>query len=165
MGSGIPNLSGAQAWPSSIIDIDSPTLGQTMTWIYHRIWAEAVPVTAHDQPWENPWDPILHLMNSGMTMESASTALGMTARTGRRRVADAMNHYGVVSHFSLGAAWNASRHRQHTGTKQPATSETALSFDPRNRLESNVVEDAHSINREQTAKVGLFPNRCFGPTS
>lgn len=34
--------------------IDSPTLAQTMTWIYHRIWEEAVPVTAHDQPSENP---------------------------------------------------------------------------------------------------------------
>lgn len=112
---GIP-LTWGQAWPSSIMAIDSPTLAQTMTWIYHRIWEEAIPVTAHDQPWENPWDPILHLMNSGMTMESASTALGMTTRTGRRRVADAMNHYGVVSHFSLGAAWSASHHRQHAGT-------------------------------------------------
>ncbi|PTR21195.1 hypothetical protein C8K36_11625 [Rhodococcus sp. OK519] len=105
---GIPFTWG-EAWPSSVMSIQSPTLAATMTWIYERIWEEAVPVTGHNHSWENPWDPILRLMNSGMTMESASTALGLTARTGRRRVADAMRHYGVSSQFSLGAAWSASR--------------------------------------------------------
>lgn len=105
---GIPFTWG-DAWPSSIMAIESPTLAQVLTWVYDRIWAESVPVAGHGHSWQHPWDPILQLMNSGMTMESASTSLGLTARTGRRRVADAMRHYGVTSHFSLGAAWSSSR--------------------------------------------------------
>jgi hypothetical protein len=31
--------------------------------------------------------------------------LGLTARTGRRRVEGAMKHYGVTGQFALGAAW------------------------------------------------------------
>lgn len=109
---GIPFAWG-DAWPSSIMAIESPALAQVLTWVYDRIWAESVPVAGHGHSWQHPWDPILQLMNSGMTMESASTSLGLTARTGRRRVADAMRHYGVTSHFSLGAAWNAARTRTH----------------------------------------------------
>ncbi|MGG7102780.1 helix-turn-helix transcriptional regulator [Rhodococcus sp. 24CO] len=105
---GIP-FNWGEAWPSSMMSIQSPTLAGIMTWIYHRVWDEAVPVADHGHSWENPWDPILKLMNSGLTMESASIALGLTPRTGRRRVADAMRHYGVSSQFSLGAAWSASR--------------------------------------------------------
>ncbi|GAA1054046.1 hypothetical protein [Dietzia natronolimnaea] len=109
---GIPFTWG-EAWPSSIMSIQSPALAELLTWIYHRVWDEATPVTGHNHTWQHPWDPILHLMKSGMTMESASTSLGLTARTGRRRVADAMRHYGATSHFSLGAAWNAARTRTH----------------------------------------------------
>ena len=95
------------------MSIQSATLAELVTWIYHRLWEEAVPVTGLNHTWEHPWDPILRLMNSGMTMGSASTALGLTARTGRRRVSDAMRYYGVTSQFSLGAAWTASRNSEH----------------------------------------------------
>lgn len=103
---GIPFTWG-EAWPSSVMAVQSPTFASIMTWIYHRVWEESVPVLGHGHSWENPWDPILKLMNAGLTMESASISLGLTPRTGRRRVADAMRHYGVSSQFSLGAAWNA----------------------------------------------------------
>ncbi|MGC0365579.1 hypothetical protein ABH922_003563 [Rhodococcus sp. 27YEA15] len=105
---GIP-FEWGQARPGSIMSVRSPELAAVMTWIFHRIWEESVPVVAHDRRWEHPWDPILKLMNTGQTMESASLALGLTSRTGRRRVSDAMRHYGVSSQFSLGAAWNAAR--------------------------------------------------------
>lgn len=105
---GIP-FNWGEAWPSSMMAVHSPALAQILTWVYNRIWEEAVPVTAHNQKWENPWDPILHLMSSGVTMEAASVALGLTPRTGRRRVAEAMHYYSVSSQFSLGAAWSASR--------------------------------------------------------
>ncbi|MCJ0906628.1 hypothetical protein [Rhodococcus sp. ARC_M6] len=112
---GIP-FSWGQAWPTGMMAIHSPTLADTMTWIYNRLWEEAVPVTGHkDQKWENPWDPILHLMNSGITMEAASVALGLTPRTGRRRVAEAMQYYGASNQFSLGVAWNAARSLTHDG--------------------------------------------------
>lgn len=109
---GIP-FEWGDAWPSSIMAIESLALAGVMTGIYNRLWEEAVPVAGHNYSWENPWDPILRLMNSGLTMESASSALGLTARTGRRRVADAMRHFGVSSQFSLGAAWSASLTSRH----------------------------------------------------
>lgn len=105
---GIP-IKWGEAWPTGIMSVRSRTLAEIMTWIYLRVWAEAVPVTYDDHTWEYPWDPILRLMNSGMTMEAAARALGLTARTGRRRVAEAMRHYGASSQFSLGAAWSAAR--------------------------------------------------------
>lgn len=99
---GIP-LAWGEGWPSSLMAVSSPALAATLTWIYDRLWDEAVPVTGT----AHPWDPMLKLMSAGMTMESAAHALAMTPRTGRRRVADAMAHYGASNHFSLGAAWRA----------------------------------------------------------
>lgn len=146
--------------------IDSPTLAQTMTWIYHRIWEEVVPVTAHDQPWENPLGPhfapdeLRH--DDGIRLNHTRGDSPNRAPPSRRRD----EPLRVVSHFSLGAAWSASHHRQHTGTKQPAPFETALSFDPRNRLESNVIEDGYTITRQSNraariadVEVEFFPIR------
>lgn len=97
---GIP-LEWGQTWPSSVLAIQSPALAAVMTWIYERVWQEAVPVLEAG----NAWDGMLRLMSQGTTMESAANSLGLTHRTGRRRVADAMAHYGATSHFSLGIAW------------------------------------------------------------
>lgn len=101
---GVP-LEWGQAWPTSVMAIQSPALAAILTWVYDRTWNEAVPVLEQVHPWE----PMLKLMSQGLTMDSASHALGLTPRTGRRRVADAMAHYGTSSHFSLGAAWGNSR--------------------------------------------------------
>ncbi|PTR24153.1 hypothetical protein C8K36_108166 [Rhodococcus sp. OK519] len=101
---GIP-LEWGQSWPTSIMAIQSPALAAILTWIYDRVWDEAVPVNGQEHPWES----MLELMSAGMTMDSASHALGLTARTGRRRVADAMDHYGASSQFSLAAAWAGRR--------------------------------------------------------
>lgn len=83
--------------------VRSQALGQGFTNLYDHLWAEAIPV---DGPGDHPWDGMLHLMGRGMTMESAATSLGLTPRTGRRRVAEAMDYYGASSHFTLGAAWS-----------------------------------------------------------
>lgn len=40
-----------------------------------------------------------------MTLDAASRSLGITPRTGRRRIAAAMDRYGVATLFALGAAW------------------------------------------------------------
>lgn len=119
---GLP-LNWGEAWPTSVIAIQSPTLAAVLTWVYERVWAEAVPVeslmsmTAGDSVGTGvgtgndgqPWDGMLRLMNLGLTMDAAAASLGIAPRTGRRRVAYAMAHFGVSSQFALGAAWRAAQ--------------------------------------------------------
>jgi hypothetical protein len=50
-------------------------------------------------------------MNSGATLEAASRALGISERTGRRRLSEAMSHFGVGSMLELGVAWATARSR------------------------------------------------------
>ncbi len=102
---GLPLVWG-EAWPTSVIAIQSPALAACLQWIYDRIWTEAIPVDPTLLSSEGaPWDGILRLMNSGLTMDAAAHALGIAPRTARRRVSDAMTHYRATSQFSLGAAW------------------------------------------------------------
>ena len=101
---GLP-LRWGEAWPSSVMAIQSPAVAAVLEWVYERVWDEAVPVADTDHSWE----PLLELMDRGMTMESASLALGLAPRTGRRRVAQAMDHFGTRSLFALGAAWGVRR--------------------------------------------------------
>lgn len=97
---GMP-LHWGQSWPTSVMATHSVPLAAVFSWIYERVWEESVPVGEGAQA----WDPILKLMSQGMTMATATQSLGLTPRTGRRRVADAMAHYGADTPFSLGAAW------------------------------------------------------------
>src|SRR5690606_29757971 len=87
--------------PSGAIAIRSPAIASALRWVYERVWEDALPVDGAGAP----WDPMLRLMNSGLTMEAAASALGLAPRTGRRRVEAAMRHFGADSHFSLGVAW------------------------------------------------------------
>lgn len=111
---GIP-LTWGEAWPTSVIAIQSPSLGAAFSSMYERLWNAAVPVNPHpaaEGHGDQPWDAMLRLMNQGVTMDAASYALGIAPRTGRRRVADAMSHFNATSHFSLGVAWHeAQRNR------------------------------------------------------
>jgi hypothetical protein len=94
-------LTWGEAWPTSTIAIRSPAVAGLAQWVFDEMWATAVPV--REEP--ASWDPLLRLMSRGSTLEAASRALGISDRTGRRRVADAMDHYRVTNLFALGAAW------------------------------------------------------------
>lgn len=100
---GLP-LRWGEAWPTSVMAVRDPAVVTLARWVYDRLWEEAVPVFA---PSSN-WDSLLGLMNRGATLEAASHALGISARTGRRRVAAAIEHFGVDGLFALGAAWQRS---------------------------------------------------------
>jgi len=104
---GIP-LTWGEAWPTSVMAVRSRPIAQLLRWIFERTWLAAVPVGEPSPSWE----PILRLMEQGMTMDAASRALGLSPRTGRRRVAQAMEHHGVNSLFALGGAWRD--RRSHT---------------------------------------------------
>lgn len=94
-------LDWGEAWPTTVMAITSPSIAGMARWIFDRLWDQALPIGAQ----ESGWDPVLRLMSTGATMQQASTALGISHRTGRRRLAEAMSHFGVGSMFALGAAW------------------------------------------------------------
>ncbi|MCB2412698.1 hypothetical protein LGT39_07555 [Demequina sp. TTPB684] len=101
--------------PTAVMTLKSPALAHVMRWVFDHLWNESSPVGES----EAPWDSMLSLMSAGQTMESASRSLGLTSRTGRRRVEAAMRHYGVSGQFALGSVWARDQER-HTAGAQPA---------------------------------------------
>ncbi|MEE2570035.1 hypothetical protein V1638_11590 [Pseudarthrobacter sp. J64] len=101
---GIP-LKWGEFWPRSMMSTESEAFGGMLVHQFEALWNEASELTP---PKNRPaWEPMLRLMGQGMTMEAAAVVLGFTSRTGRRRVSEAMRHFGVSSQFTLGAAWAA----------------------------------------------------------
>lgn len=98
-------LDWGESWPTSTIAIRSPAVAGLAQWVFDEMWAAAVPV--RDEP--PSWEPLLRLMSRGATLEAASRALGISDRTGRRRIADAMDHYRVSNLFALGSVWGRQR--------------------------------------------------------
>lgn len=92
-----------EGWPSSVIGVRSPALAGFARTFFDELWNAAQPLVAVPRS----WTPLLRLMRQGMTLDAASRTLGINPRTGRRRVAAAMEHYGVGTLFALGAAWAA----------------------------------------------------------
>ncbi|MCM6763403.1 hypothetical protein NB037_13330 [Rathayibacter sp. ZW T2_19] len=87
--------------PTSVLGLRHPALAGLVGSYFEELWRQAVPVDAV----EEHWTPLLRLMRTGITLETASYRLGINPRTGRRRVAAAMEHHGVSTLFALGAAW------------------------------------------------------------
>jgi hypothetical protein len=93
--------------PSSVLVVHSEPIAQILTWLFEQMWHRASPV---HQPQDGyGWEPLLKLLLNGATVDSASRSLGISARTGRRRLAEAMDHFGVDNLFALGAAWGVDR--------------------------------------------------------
>ncbi|QOR69536.1 hypothetical protein IM660_12700 [Ruania alkalisoli] len=101
---GLPATWG-EPWPSRVVTVRSAPVAESVAALFATTWHAATPLSRE----QRSWDPMLALMNQGMTMEAAAARLGMAQRTARRRVADAMAYFGVSSHFALGAAWGRAR--------------------------------------------------------
>ena len=89
--------------PTSVLGVRNAALGGMAVDYFERLWRQAEPIL----PAEHPWTPLLTLMRQGITLESASRSLGINPRTGRRRIAAAMEHYRATTLFALGVAWAA----------------------------------------------------------
>lgn len=100
-----------EGWPSSVLGVRSPALTELARAYFEVLWRRAQPIVAA----ERPWTPLLRLMRQGVTLDAASRSLGINPRTGRRRVAAAMEHYGVSTLFALGTAWSAERENATVG--------------------------------------------------
>lgn len=92
-----------EARPTSVMSVHNAALAGMASAYFDALWRLAAPAT----PTEKPWTPLLALMRQGITLDSASRMIGVNPRTGRRRVAQAMGHYGVSTLFALGVAWAA----------------------------------------------------------
>lgn len=92
-----------EGWPSSVVGIRSASLAELGRSLFRELWRRAEPVGGVEQPWV----PLLVLMKQGVTLDAASRRLGINPRTGRRRIAAAMEQYGVSTLFALGVAWAA----------------------------------------------------------
>jgi hypothetical protein len=96
-----------EGWPTSVLGVRNAALAALGRSLFDQLWrqSESLGVAVH------PWTPLLQLMRRGVTLDSASRTLGVNPRTGRRRVAAAMEHYGVSTLFALGVAWSADAER------------------------------------------------------
>ena len=92
-----------EGWPSSVVGVRSASLAQLGRSLFRELWRRAEPIGGADQP----WTPLLALMKQGVTLDAASRRLGINPRTGRRRIAAAMEQYDVSTLFALGVAWAA----------------------------------------------------------
>ncbi|PZU36342.1 MAG: hypothetical protein DI573_13885 [Microbacterium sp.] len=92
-----------EGWPSSVIGLRSASLAELGRSLYRELWRRGEPIGGVEQP----WTPLLALMKQGVTLDAASRRLGINPRTGRRRIAAAMEQYGVSTLFALGVAWAA----------------------------------------------------------
>lgn len=92
-----------EAWPTSVLGLRSAALAHLARALFELLWQRAEPLS----PVGESWTPLLRLMRQGNTLDAASRRLGINPRTGRRRVAAAMEHYGVSTLFALGVAWAA----------------------------------------------------------
>jgi hypothetical protein len=92
-----------EGWPASVIGVRSAALAELGRSLFRELWRRGDPIGGVEQPWA----PLLALMKQGVTLDAASHRLGINPRTGRRRIAAAMDQYGVSTLFALGVAWAA----------------------------------------------------------
>jgi hypothetical protein len=94
-------LEWGQSWPTSVVAMQHAGIAGLARTLFDLLWFSAQPLRTQDRSWA----PLLRLMERGATVEAASRALGVTDRTGRRRIAAAMEHYGTSTLFALGIAF------------------------------------------------------------
>jgi hypothetical protein len=94
-------LDWAEHPPSSIAIVTHPSITEIVSLYVESIWDKAVDYPLGDDGWE----PVLRLLERGLSDAAIAQSLDVSARTGHRRISQAMEHFGVHSRFELGAAW------------------------------------------------------------
>ena len=97
---GVPILWGSPA-PTRMLAVRTPPVVAAVALVFDELWHAA---DRWGEP-ANTWMPILGLMSQGLTDDAIAQRLGLTDRTVRRRIAEAMGELGVSSRFALGMAW------------------------------------------------------------
>lgn len=92
-------------WPTSVLIVTDPGIAGMVRSHFEVLWDQAHPVFDQDPSWA----PLLRLMAAGATTEAAARTLGISARTARRRISDAMRHHGARTLYDLGVAEGRAR--------------------------------------------------------
>lgn len=90
--------------PVSVMAVRNAALADLARLYFDELWRRSGPLVPAAT---EAWMPLLRLMRRGITLETASRMVGVNPRTGRRRIAAAMEHYGVPTLFALGVAAGA----------------------------------------------------------
>lgn len=101
-----PSLAALPVWwgspaPANTIAIRTPPVVAAIGLLFDELWAGSQAWLADDEPWAD----VLRLLAQGLTDDAVAHSLGITTRTVRRRVAEAMAELGATSRFTLGMAW------------------------------------------------------------
>lgn len=87
-------------WPTSVVLLRHPGLAGAMRHLFELLWTSAPP-RGQDDP---SWLPLVQLLATGATTSQAASTLGISERTARRRVDEAMRHHRARTMFELGVA-------------------------------------------------------------
>ena len=101
-----PSLAALPVWwgadsPENAIAIRTPPVVAATDLLFAELWASSQAWEGDDEPWVD----VVRLLSQGLTDDAVGRALGITTRTVRRRVAEAMAELGATSRFTLGMAW------------------------------------------------------------
>jgi regulatory LuxR family protein len=87
--------------PSSIAIVTHPSITEIVSLYVESIWNKAVDFPLADDGWE----PVLHLLERGLSDAAIAQSLRISPRTVHRRIAEAMEALDAHSRFELGVAW------------------------------------------------------------
>ena len=87
--------------PETIVVTREPVVIDALAAFFEDLWQASSPLPG--APVE--WGPVLTLLGQGLSDGAIATALGLSIRTVRRRIAEASEDLGAASRFALGAAW------------------------------------------------------------
>jgi DNA-binding CsgD family transcriptional regulator len=87
--------------PNSLLIVRNPAVVAAIAYVMESQWARAAPWQQDDDGWQ----PVLRLLEQGLSDRAIADALGASVRTVQRRITEAMTYFDVSSRFELGAAW------------------------------------------------------------
>lgn len=90
-----------EAQPSNMLLVRNDTVTGALAALFDQLWMRAEPIVGQ----EDGWAPVLTLLAQGMPDETIARILGLSVRTVRRRIAEAMEELNAPSRFTLGVEW------------------------------------------------------------
>lgn len=95
------------ARPEHVLLLHDPVAAGGFRMLFEELWRRAAPLGASTPDWE----PVLELLDRGLTEAEVASALHVSERTVRRRIRDAATAFGTRGRFALGLARATSAER------------------------------------------------------
>lgn len=95
-------LDWAEHPPSSIAIVTHPSITEIVSLYVESVWERAVDFPLDDDGWQ----PVLRLLERGLSDAAIAQSLDISPRTVHRRIAEAMDALDAHSRFELGVAWS-----------------------------------------------------------